>query len=105
MIQACNQIGAKVVLCTLPPINPEPYFTRHDPEAFQRAGGLPALLASYRHAACQVALASDVPLVDLNLLLAQDPEWMSPDGVHPSEPGNAIIAKHIATAVSDLVAP
>ena len=50
-----------------------------------------------------MAVAKRVPLVDLNSLLAKEPEWMHRDGVHPSPAGNAIIAKHVSRAVAPLV--
>ncbi|WP_146528448.1 sialate O-acetylesterase [Novipirellula artificiosorum] len=102
IINDCRGAGSKVVLCTLPPIDPGPYFTRHDRNAFEQSGGLPALVARYQAAAADVAKKCDVPLVDLQSLLTNDPEWLSNDGVHPSNAGNAIIAAHIAKAVSVL---
>ncbi|WP_186776464.1 sulfatase-like hydrolase/transferase [Rubripirellula reticaptiva] len=103
MIDACQTAHAKVVLCTLPPINPEPFFTRHDRELFEAAGGLPALIKNYQQAAIDVAEARNVSLVDLQSLLVTEPQWMSSDGVHPSEEGSAIIAKHVSHAVAPLL--
>lgn len=45
--------GLVVVLCTIPPIAPEPYFTRHPRAPFDSAGGLPRVLEDYRTAARQ----------------------------------------------------
>jgi lysophospholipase L1-like esterase len=104
MIARCRKQGARVVLCTLPPIEHDAFFTRHKRGPFDALGGLANLIESYRVAARQVADAKKTTLVDLNRLLAQEPEWLSQDGVHPSEDGNAIIAKHIANAVAPLVA-
>lgn len=103
MIAQCRKQGAKVVLCTLPPIEHKAFFTRHEREPFDALGGLAALIETYRKAAQQVASATEVPLVDLNQMLAREPEWLSKDGVHPSTAGTAIIAKHIAKAVTPLV--
>lgn len=103
MIAACRQQGASVVLCTLPPIEVEPFFTRHDRGVFDQAGGLPKLIAAYQQAASRVATDNKIPLVDLQTLLTSQPEWLSDDGVHPSDAGNAIIAKHIGDAVAPLL--
>ena len=103
MVTACQKIGAKVVLCTLPPIDPKPYFERHDKSIYDEHGGLDSLISDYRAITIEVATANDAGLVDLNQLLADEPGWRSPDGVHQSKPGNATIAKHIAVAVRPLL--
>ena len=104
MIKACRKQNAKVVLCTLPPIKEKAFFTRHDKPKFDAEGGLKQMMARYRETAEQVAEQADVPLVDLNQLLKEEPFWMSKDGVHPSPEGNAIIARYVARAVRPLLA-
>jgi lysophospholipase L1-like esterase len=104
IISQCRKQGSRVVLCTLPPIEHEAFFTRHQRGPFDAMGGLAKVIETYREAARQVATAQKTSLVDLNGLLDAEPDWLSKDGVHPSEDGNAIIAKHIATAVAPLVA-
>lgn len=103
MVASCRAQGAKVVLCTLPPIVAEAYFTRHRREVFDAAGGLTKLIAMYRNAAMQVAAAQKLPLVDLNKLLEKEPDWLTKDGVHPSKQGCAVIAKYIAKVVGPLL--
>ena len=103
MVTQCQENGAKVVLCTLPPIDAKAYFKRHDKKIYEDNGGLASLIADYRSIASIVATTNDATLVDLNGLLADDSDWLSSDGVHPSEAGNAILAKHIATAVRPLL--
>ena len=109
MVTECQKVGAKVVLCTLPPIDEQAYFKRHDKKIYEDNGGLASLMADYRSIASVVAKSNDATIVDLNGLLSDDQEWLSSDGVHPSEVGNAILARHIATAVrpllSDIAAP
>lgn len=104
IVDACRAIGARVVLCTLPPINAEPYFTRHARPVFDAAGGLAAVLESYRAAALRLAAEQSVAVVDLHARLAERPQWLSPDGVHPSPEGNGIIAELVAAAVQPLLA-
>ena len=103
MVVASQEGGAEVVLCTLPPIDAEPYFKRHDKAVFDQAGGLESLIADYCAITIDVAKTNGAALVDLNQLLAKD-DWISPDGVHPSDRGNAIIAGHVAAAVRPLLA-
>lgn len=55
MIQKCDSIGAKVVLCTLPPINIDKFFTRHETELFDKEGGLDKMIEDYRDVAIKVA--------------------------------------------------
>lgn len=101
IIDRVKAAGGRVVLCTVPPINPIPYFTRHPKTNYDRAGGLEKVIADYRAAANDVASAEHVPVVDLNTILAARPEWMAADGVHPTPEGRVIIAKAIAPAVRD----
>lgn len=103
MVDVCEKIQARVVLCTLPPVNETPFYTRHVKETFEAAGGLPKLWAEYRQAALRVGESRKLPVVDLNQKLLQEPEWLSPDGVHPTDAGNAIIARMIADAVRPLI--
>lgn len=104
IVDACEGVGAEVVICTLPPIDVETYLTRHEPELYDEAGGIPKLWESYRQAAIQVAVNNMLPLVDLNEELRSKPEWLSKDGVHPSAGGTRIIAALISEAVRPLIA-
>ena len=103
IIEKCRGVGAKIVLCTIPPINPEPYFKRHAPENFNKAGGMERVVASYREAALKVGKAQGVAIVDLNEILTKKPEWLAPDGVHPTKAGTQTIAEEIAKAVIPLL--
>lgn len=103
IIDRCAQQDIRAVLCTLPPINHETYFTRHRKSDFDAVGGLAKLLSQYRDAALSVAKSNHVPVVDLNQLLLKQPEWMSKDGVHPTEAGTTIIGTHIADAMRPLL--
>lgn len=104
IVEQCEEVGSLVVVCTLPPIDSDPYFKRHDREDFEAAGGLESLIQQYRKAAQQVAASHKAPVVDLNSLLEREPQWMNADGVHPTDEGNALIAKHVAQAVRPLLA-
>jgi lysophospholipase L1-like esterase len=103
MIQHCQKAGAKVVICTLPPINIEKYFTRHETKLYDEQGGLQKMINNYRDTATEVAKNHNAPLVDLNTELKKQPTWMSPDGVHPSEQGTRIIAELIIEKVKPLI--
>jgi lysophospholipase L1-like esterase len=102
---ACRKSGAKVVLMTIPPIDEAAYFTRHKRPPFDKVGGLTKLLDGYRAAAKRVAEGKKVPVIDLATFLADEPEWLSKDGVHPSEKGAAIIAAKVAETVKPMVQP
>lgn len=105
IVRLCQRTGAKVVLGTMPPINPEPYFTRHPREKYDELGGLEKIIADYRAAAIRVADATQATLVDLNTLLAKDPGWMSKDGVHPTPQGSELIASLFAQEVAVFLKP
>ena len=98
-----RETGAKILFCTLPPINHEPYFTRHEAEIYGGPEGLAKLVSDYRSAALAVAKELEAPIVDLNQLLLEKPNWMRSDGVHPSKTGSAIIAELIAEEVKPLM--
>ena len=92
----CKEAGAEVLFCTIPPIDTERYFTRHDKEPFGGVAGLTQTIADYRLAIIEVAAEQKAPVVDLNQILPNEPKWMHKDGVHPSPSGNATIAKYVA---------
>jgi lysophospholipase L1-like esterase len=105
IVDQCEKAGAKVIICTPPPIDAGPYFQRHKKEPFDTAGGLDKVLAAYRAAAVRAAEARKVPVVDLNQLLAKEKrdEWLSADGVHPTKKGYELIAGHVSAAVRPLL--
>jgi lysophospholipase L1-like esterase len=105
MIDASQKIGAKVIVCTPPPINPEPYFKRHKKEKIDAEGGLEKVLGKYRAAAIAAAESKKATVVDLNQLLAKQKqdEWLSADGVHPSEKGKQMIAGYVGDALKPLL--
>ena len=76
MIELCEKAGAKVVVCTPPPIDPAPYFKRHAKEKFDAAGGLAKVLGEYRAAALRAAESKKAAAVDLNQLMAAEPKWL-----------------------------
>jgi len=103
MVKSCQESKIKVLLCTLPPINQTPYFQRHKKAAFDKAGGLDKILASYRQAALGVGKATQTPVVDLNQLLASDLSWLSKDGVHPTPQGYEHLARIIAKELAPIL--
>jgi lysophospholipase L1-like esterase len=103
MIDEVTGKGAKVVLCTPPPIDAQAYFTRHAKAPFDAAGGLEKVLAGYRQVVIEVGEKNKVPVVDLNQLMAKDLSWRAADGVHPTEQGGDVIAGHVEAAVRPLL--
>lgn len=103
MIKRCRKIDAKVILCTIPPINYETYFTRHETAEYDKIGGLDKMLKNTRKAVVKLGKEFDLPVVDLNRELKKHPEWMHPDGVHPSPDGNRIIAELVAEKARTLI--
>lgn len=103
MVQACKKARAEVVICTLPPIDEKVYFKRHEHKPYADAGGIEAMWKEYRAAAMRVAKKHKLPVVDLNQELSKKPEWLSPDGVHPSTAGTRLIADLIGKKVAPSV--
>lgn len=98
IIQGCRKKGTRVVLCTLLPINAQPYFTRHPREYYEAEGGLGAIVQRYRKAALAVGKEMKTPVVDLWAAMEKDETLLrpAPDGVHPSEKGCRVIAEQVA---------
>lgn len=103
IIGQCQSIEAKVILCTLPPINQDTYFERHETTLYDEAGGLPEMMERTRQAVLKLGKEFDLPVVDLNKQLLKTPEWMHKDGVHPSPEGNRIIAELVAQKIAPLL--
>lgn len=99
IVGRCQEADARVILCTPPPIDTEAYFKRHSRQEYQQLGGFEQLIEQYRSVVRSVAESHNLPVVDLDRLLTEEPRWMSPDGVHPSAEGKALIAKHISKSV------
>lgn len=99
IIDRCHDIGARVLLGTMPPIDKETYFTRHRKATFDAAGGLETLIEDYRSVVLRVAKNTGIPVIDFNRDLAADTSWRSPDGVHPTPDGNRAIARLVAESL------
>ncbi len=102
MILRCRKADTEVILCTLLPIIPEPYFTRHPKEFYDAEGGLEKILHRYHAAAMEVGKELNVPVVDLYKTFEKDLTLLrpAPDGVHPNARGARAIAQEIAKLLS-----
>ena len=103
MVESCQKNSSQVILCILPPIDQEAYFKRHDRKKIEEKGGLDAILTSYREVQAKVADRYKLPVVDLNKILGEHPEWRDSDGVHPTKEGNALIAQEIGKVAAPLL--
>ncbi len=96
IVDRCREEGAKVLLGTMPPIVPGPYFTRHPETNYAAVGGFAAYTERFRDAARSVGKEKDVPVIDFAVLLKNNTNWVSPDGVHPTAEGNRVFAQLVA---------
>lgn len=103
IVDRCQEAGAKVLIGTMPPIVPEPYFTRHPKSSYDDVGGFEKYIESYRAAARQVGRDKKITVIDLNALLQKNPGWSTPDGVHPTPESDQLMAKLIAERVKPLL--
>lgn len=102
IITSCLEAGMQPVLCTVPPIDQEAYFMRHEQENFVKAGGLEKVLEGYRAVVLRLAKIYNVPVVDLYRLLPAESGWRHNDGVHTSDKGNRIIARLVSNEIQKL---
>lgn len=102
MVRRTRELKAKPILCTLLPILPEPYFKRHSQPAYEREGGLEAILQRYRKATVDVGRETDTPVVDLYATLSKNLSLLNPapDGVHPNAAGAETIAQEVAKSLA-----
>lgn len=103
IVRQCRNAGAKVVVCTPPPIVPEPYYARHPKEHYASAGGIEKVIARYRDAAVKVARSMKTGLIDLHEVLGRDLSLLGPCGVHPTALGEERIASLAAEALKPLL--
>ncbi len=102
MIRRCRAAGAEVVLCTLLPIIPEPYYTRHPKQFYDAEGGLEKILHRYHAAATKAGKDLKVPVIDLYKTFEKDLTLLrpAPDGVHPNAKGTKAIAEEVANQLA-----
>lgn len=103
IIDRCQKSGSRVLLGVMPPITKEAYFTRHPKESYDSVGGFETYIGKYRDTAKAIGKEKNIPVVDLNTLLQKYPNWVSQDGVHPTEEGNKIMATLIAEKVRPIL--
>ena len=103
IVKRCQAIGAKVVLGTSPPIDTAAYYERHPETNYVAVGGLEPWITKYRATVLRVGKSKNVPVVDLNQLLAKESTWRKPDGVHPTEEGNQILARIFAKQIKPIL--
>lgn len=103
ILERCQSIGAKVLLGVSPPIVAEAYFQRHPETNYVAVGGFKTYVDKYRETVRSIGKEKNVPVVDLNVALQKYPNWVTEDGVHPTDEGNKIFAQLIAEKVRPLL--
>lgn len=103
-IDSCHAAGAKVIVIVPPPIDDEPYLTRHDPEPFEPYGGPNGLLSLYAQAARDVAEEKSVTVADVNrdFLALEDYSSYLSDGIHPTDAGYKLYSQTAGAAYARL---
>lgn len=79
---------AEIILCTLP----SAFFTEEHTETVTSHDIQPGIVDEIAQTTREIAVEKGYTLLDIHALTAQHPEWISKDGVHPSNEGAAAIA-------------
>ncbi len=103
IVSRCRKQGARVVLCTPPPIIAESYFERHPKEQVEAKGGLEAILARYADAVRRVGESTGAPVVDLARQFPKDSLHLKACGVHPTPLGQKRIASLVGKVLQPIV--
>ena len=82
---------AEIILCTLP----SAFFTEEHTENVTSHDIQPLIVDEIAQITREVAAEKGYTLIDIHALTAQHPEWISEDGVHPSNEGAAAIAQEV----------
>ncbi|MFC2142596.1 GDSL-type esterase/lipase family protein [Acidobacteriota bacterium] len=106
LVKKCREAGAEPLLLTSPPMGKRSPAGKYQPYVSQ---GLNFRLADYAEACRKVALAEDVPVVDLfgewsaQARKGTDIDrWMT-DGVHPNAEGHGLIAKSLYYVLAESI--
>lgn len=82
---------AEITLCTLP----SAFFTEELTENVTSHDIQPKIVDEIAQITRDIAAEKGYTLIDIHALTAQHPEWISKDGVHPSNEGAAAIAQEV----------
>ena len=82
---------AEIILCTLP----SAFFTEDHTENVTSHDIQPKIVDEIAQIIREVAAEKGYTLIDIHALTAQHREWISEDGVHPSNEGAAAIAQEV----------
>ena len=82
---------AEIILCTLP----SAFFTEEHAENVTSHDIQPGIVDEIAQITRDVAAEKGYALIDIHALTAQHREWISEDGVHPSNEGAAAIAQEV----------
>lgn len=86
-----NYGDAEIILCTLP----SAFFTEEHTENVTSHDIQPLIVDEIAQIIREVAAEKGYTLIDIHALTAQHREWISEDGVHPSNEGAAAIAQEV----------
>ena len=94
LLDTCDGTGANLILCTCS-------------AAYPISGGYqfgvdPAALTQVCDVIRATAQVRDLPLVDIDAVTSDHPEWYALDGVHPDAAGSAAIAQAVAETLTPL---
>lgn len=114
MIDGFQQMGKKMVILNLPPIDEHKYFNwisrgLSAANILKWLGGTDRTIydfhKGYNDKICEIADAKGVPLIDIRspfLKMDNYSDCLCEDGIHPNEKGHAIIARKIEESLPEI---
>ena len=98
-----NNLGARAIIITPPPVVDAQYLTRHDAASFTEYGGPNGLISLYAQAARDVGKELGIAVADVNAAFgSRNYSQLISDGVHPNDEGYRLYGRTVYETFIDL---
>jgi lysophospholipase L1-like esterase len=103
MVKEARSWDAVPVLLTLVPVIPEKYYSTHDRELYESAGGIESIRREYDSTVRRIAREEETAILDIEELFEDSLEIsLGTDGAHPSARGHEMMGRALASLILGL---